>query len=91
MKCFANKRSDDIYLPLFQIISLTIAYRIMTGIEFNRSMLEYCKIILSKISFDKKLFRKEYKKTFNYLEPQEHSELKRWLRNQMMNNNILKV
>lgn len=63
----------------------------MKGIEFNRSMLEYCKIILSKISFDKKLFRKEYKKTFSYLELQEHNELKRWLRNQMMNKNILKV
>jgi hypothetical protein len=63
----------------------------MRGMKFNRSMLEYCKIILSKISFDKKLFRKEYKKTFVYLEPNEHNELKKWLRNQMMNGNLFEA
>ena len=52
----------------------------MQGKKFKRSMLAYCKIILSKISFDKKLFIKEYKKTFNYLAPNEQSELKQWLR-----------
>lgn len=48
-------------------------------------MLEYCKIILVKISFDRKLFRKEYRKTFSYLEPNEHNELKKWIRDQMKN------
>jgi hypothetical protein len=43
-------------------------------------MLEYCKIILQKISFSKSLFKKEYKKTFNYLNEGERVELKRWLR-----------
>lgn len=46
-------------------------------------MLEYCKVILSKISFDKRLFRKEYKKTFTYLEPNEHKELKDWVRKEL--------
>jgi len=43
-------------------------------------MLEYCKTILQKISFSKTLFKKEYKKTFNYLNEGERVELKKWLR-----------
>jgi hypothetical protein len=46
-------------------------------------MLEYCKIILAKISFDRRLFRKEYRKTFNYLDTNEHNELKKWIREKM--------
>jgi hypothetical protein len=55
----------------------------MKGINFKQSMLEYCKIILVKISFDKRLFRKEYRKTFNYLDANEHNELKKWIREKM--------
>lgn len=47
---------------------------------FKKSMLEYCKIILGKMKFSKRLFRKEYRKTFQYLTPAEHHELKQWLR-----------
>jgi hypothetical protein len=43
-------------------------------------MLEYCKTILQKISFSRSLFKKEYKKTFNYLNEGERVELKKWLR-----------
>lgn len=43
-------------------------------------MLEYCKIVLKKISFNKKLFRKEYKKSFSYLDSAEREKLKQWLR-----------
>jgi hypothetical protein len=43
-------------------------------------MLEYCKVILQKISFSKPLFKKEYKKTFKYLTQAEHRELKTWLK-----------
>ena len=43
-------------------------------------MLEYCKTILKKISFNESLFKKEYKKTFNYLNEDERVELKKWLR-----------
>ena len=46
----------------------------------KKGMLEYCKIILEKMSFSRRLFRREYKKTFAYLAPAEHEELKRWLR-----------
>jgi hypothetical protein len=55
----------------------------MRGRKFKKSMLEYCKVILLKISFDKKLFRKEYRKTFNYLNAREHNELKKWIREKM--------
>ena len=43
-------------------------------------MLEYCKIILRKMSFNRTLFRKEYKKTFTYLDPEDQGKLKKWLR-----------
>ncbi len=46
-------------------------------------MLEYCKLVLEKISFNRKLFRREYRKSFRYLEPKEHFELKKWLRSKM--------
>jgi hypothetical protein len=46
----------------------------------RRGMLEYCKLILSKIRFDKQLFWKEYRKAFNYLKPNEHQALKEWVR-----------
>ncbi|HEX8039023.1 MAG TPA: hypothetical protein VF490_07715 [Chryseosolibacter sp.] len=47
---------------------------------FKLSMLEYSKIILSKISFDKRLFRKEYKKAFRYLDNNERTALRQWVR-----------
>jgi hypothetical protein len=52
----------------------------MKGMKFKRTMLEYCKIVLSKMSFNRRLFMKEYKKTFRYLKPYEQHELKKWLR-----------
>ena len=44
------------------------------------SILEYCKLVLKKISFNRRLFRKEYKKTFGYLDLEDQSKLKQWLR-----------
>jgi len=55
----------------------------MGGKKFKLSMLEYSKIILSKISFDKKLFRKEYRKAFKCLDSNERSTLKRWVRTEL--------
>ncbi len=52
----------------------------MGGRKFKLSMLEYSKIILSKISFDKRLFRKEYKKAFRSLDSNERTALKQWVR-----------
>jgi hypothetical protein len=44
------------------------------------TMLEYCKVIMKKMSFDRRLFKKEYRKTFNYLSLTEQQRLKQWLR-----------
>lgn len=42
------------------------------------SMLEYVKLILEKVSFDKELFEKELKKGISYLVADEVVELKNW-------------
>lgn len=55
--------------------------------NFKQSMLDYCKVILLKISFNKRLFRREYRKSFKYLKPNEHNELKKWIREQMKSGN----
>ena len=57
-------------------LSIQLNIFAMKGRNFKQSMLEYCKIILVKISFDRRLFRKEYRKTFSYLDTNEHMELK---------------
>ncbi|MBO3699336.1 hypothetical protein [Roseivirga sp. E12] len=41
-------------------------------------MLEYFKIILSKVSFDKKLFERELRKAIKSLVEDELNELKKW-------------
>ncbi len=41
-------------------------------------MLEYAKKILSKVSFDAKLFEKELRKALKVLMPKEVIELKNW-------------
>lgn len=52
----------------------------MNGRKFKQSMLGYCKLILLKMSFSRKLFLKEYRKSFSYLNEAERSELKKWVR-----------
>jgi len=42
------------------------------------SMLELSKQILQKVSFDRKLFKKELKKALRWIKPQEQSQLKAW-------------
>jgi hypothetical protein len=41
-------------------------------------MLDYIKLILQKVSFDKKLFEKELRKAIARLMPKEVVELKKW-------------
>ena len=52
----------------------------MKGKNFKQSMLDYCKMILRKMSFSKKLFLKEYRKSLSWLGPEEQTELKKWVR-----------
>ena len=42
------------------------------------SMLEYIKIILQKVSFDRRLFEKELRKAIRMLMPDEVKRLKLW-------------
>jgi len=42
------------------------------------SMLEYIKIILQKVSFDRKLFEKELRKAIRMLMPAEIKRLRQW-------------
>jgi hypothetical protein len=46
------------------------------------SMLEYVKIILGKVSFNRSLFRKEYRKSLSWLSKHEADHLRAWLREQ---------
>ncbi|MCP9767923.1 hypothetical protein EGI22_08365 [Lacihabitans sp. LS3-19] len=41
-------------------------------------MLEYTKIILDKVSFEPKLFRKELRKAIKYVSKDEYAQLKMW-------------
>ena len=43
------------------------------------SMLEYCKMILEKVSFDHKLFKKELKKSLRMLMGTEREEFVNWV------------
>lgn len=47
----------------------------------SKSTLDYYKELLEKISFaDRSTFRKELRKAFRQLVPEERTELKRWFR-----------
>jgi hypothetical protein len=48
--------------------------------KFKNSMLAYCKQILGIVSFNRTLFKKEYKKSVKWLSPTEVAELKLWIR-----------
>ena len=44
----------------------------------KRSMLDYTKEVLEKVSFDRELFNKEIKKAMDYLMEHEVRELEQW-------------
>lgn len=48
------------------------------------SMLEYCKIILKKFSFNRKLFLKEYRKGLRYLNNEERISLRQWAKSNIV-------
>jgi len=45
----------------------------------TNSFLDYYKTILTKVSFDRKLFQKEYNKAINTLDADAASQLRHWL------------
>lgn len=52
--------------------------------KFKKSMLEYAQVVLSKISFDKKLFHKELRKAFRNLDDEDRKKLVRWIRSRQV-------
>jgi hypothetical protein len=53
------------------------------------STLQYCKIILLKMQFSRKLFLKEYRKALKMLQPCDASHLKSWIRKGSLDNPAL--
>jgi hypothetical protein len=49
------------------------------GKKSPMSMLEYCKLLLTKVEFDEELVQKEYHKGIKYLNQEERIELMRWI------------
>lgn len=45
-------------------------------------MLEYAKLILEKVSFDHRLFMKEFRKIKGWMHKEERQELEKWCRSQ---------
>ena len=41
-------------------------------------MLEFCKTVLSRVSFDRRLFAKELKKSFQWLSREDAEALRQW-------------
>lgn len=42
------------------------------------TMLKYCMIVLSAVTFDKRLYLKEYRKSLRWLDESDRVHLKRW-------------
>ena len=70
---YAYVKDEIWFLVSFQICTITI--------NESRKMLEYYKIILEKVSFDEKLFKREYNKAMEHLNTEERDELIEWLKN----------
>ncbi len=57
----------------------------------STTMLEYVKTILEKVSFDVKLFKKEFEKAIKILIPEEVKELISWIRKNFEGQPVLEV
>ena len=66
-----------VYYPFFWF-KLYNLFKNDETVKHLNSMLEYIKIILQKVSFDRKLFEKELRKAIAMLVPDEVKTLKVW-------------
>lgn len=57
----------------------------------STTMLEYAKTILEKVSFDVKLFKKEFEKAVKMLLPEEVNELIRWIKSHFAGQPVLEA
>jgi hypothetical protein len=60
----------------------------MKGGTVKKSMLEYSKMVLSKMSFDGELVEKEYSKAIKHLSDEEGKELRAWARSFLTNHSM---
>ena len=44
------------------------------------SFLDYYKVILSKVSFDRRLLRKEYRKAIRSIDKNDHEDFHQWMK-----------
>lgn len=51
---------------------------ILPRIEDEKTMLEFCKTVLKRVSFDRRLFARELKKSFSWLSHEDALALKSW-------------
>lgn len=58
----------------------------MDGKNSKKGMLGYSKVVLDKLSFDKRLFLKEYRKSLSWLNAEERQELRKWVRDRETRN-----
>lgn len=56
-----------------------------------QSMLNYGKILLEKVSFDKNLFWKEYNKACKDLKREECDQLINWITSKYQNSSLIKI
>lgn len=54
----------------------------------GKAMLNYSKTVLKAVSFDRRLFKKEYRKALRWLSIDEAKELKYWLRREFIQSNF---
>lgn len=57
----------------------------------RQKMLEYSKMILSKVSFNPTLFQKELRKSLNLLEKDEAESLKEWVQQNYLHQKDLRL
>lgn len=53
----------------------------------RKTMLDYSKTVLKAVSFDRNLFKKEYRKALLWLTSDESIELKYWVRKELVQRN----
>ncbi len=59
--------------------------------RMGKSLLDYYKEILKKVSFDQQLFNKELQKAQRSIEKAENDQLLSWLEEQGLNSNMIPV
>jgi hypothetical protein len=57
----------------------------------KKSFLDYYKEILEKVSFDPKLFSKEYQKAKKYLNQSEVQHFDNWIKEKGLNSSLIRV